>query len=95
MSDLSAEAVGGCDGVKGDGGELGVVMLSHHQGGGVSRGGVNRVSVFSVKSDGTFIVTMKKDLTRSSYFPDISREWSEEALSHAQHFDYDLGFDLK
>ena len=47
MSDLSAEAVGGCDGVEGDGGELGVVMLGHHQGGGVSRGRVSWVSVFS------------------------------------------------
>ena len=47
MSDLSAEAVGGCDGVEGDGGELGVVMLSHHQRGGVSRGGVSNVSMFN------------------------------------------------
>ena len=47
MSDLSAEAVGGCDGVEGDGGELGVVMLGHHQGGGVSRGRVSWVSVFN------------------------------------------------
>ena len=47
MSDLSAEAVGGCDGVEGDGGELGVVMFGHHQRGGVSRGVVSKVSGFS------------------------------------------------
>ena len=47
MTHLSAEGVGGCDGVEGDGGELGVVMLGHHQRGGVSRGGVSRVSVLS------------------------------------------------
>ena len=38
MTHLAAEAVGGCDGVEGDGGELCVVMLGHHQRGGVSRG---------------------------------------------------------
>ena len=47
MTHLSAKGVGGCDGVQGDGGELGVVMLGHHQRGGVSRGGVSRVSVLS------------------------------------------------
>ena len=47
MTHLSAEVVGGCDGVEGDGGELGVVMLCYHQRGGVSRGGVSWVSTFS------------------------------------------------
>ena len=48
MTHLSAEAVGGCDGVEGDdGGELGVVILRHHQRGGVSRGGVSWMSVSS------------------------------------------------